>query len=140
MNRLTRNLLCFGCVLLGFLSPSVATADTFVMCGGTSTETFGRQIWTVDTVTGIGTLVGSTGASNGVAGAFAPSGTYYTVADDVGTDPRLATVSLTTGIVTPFGSVMSVPKINCLQFGKDGTLYSWRLDTAVLENLSAGTL
>jgi len=76
-----------------------------------------------DTDTGIGTVIGPMGFGGIFAGAFSPTGTFYTVTNTYGGSSSLATVNLATGQATP---IASLPRddIDMLQFSSSGTLYA----------------
>lgn len=93
----------------------------------------GDQLATINSSTGVGSLIGPFGAgySNLKGLAFSPSGTLYT---DV--SGQLATVNVTTGAATPFGTTNSDVM---LAFGPDGTLYGTSLNGAYLQVVNVTT-
>jgi hypothetical protein len=78
----------------------------------------------VDTATGVGTVIGPFGVGGVFAGAFSPSGVFYTVTGTY-SDPntsQLATVDLTTGQASSVAP-LPVSSIDMLQFSASGLLY-----------------
>jgi len=96
-----------------------------------------------DTDTGIGTVIGPMGFGGIFAGAFSPTGTFYTVTDTYGgtieAPSSLATVNLATGQATP---IASLPRndIDMLQFSSSGTLYASQGSALYTVNIGTGAL
>ena len=99
-----------------------------------------------DTDTGIGTVIGPMGFGGIFAGAFSPTGTFYTVTNtyaeptvDVPSPSSLATVNLATGQATP---IASLPRndIDMLQFSSSGTLYASQGSALYTVNIGTGAL
>lgn len=106
-----------------------------------STGGDGTQLWTIDTVTGAGTLVGATGTSATFGAAFAPDGSLYTVTDSYSTAGKVGRFNLTTGAVTSVsGAAVGVPGLMVFEFASDGTFYaaSWGTNSLYTINLATG--
>jgi WD40 repeat protein len=106
-----------------------------------STGGGGTQLWTIDTVTGAGTLVGATGTTATFGAAFAPDGSLYTVTDSYSTAGKVGRFNLTTGAVTSVtGAAVGVPDLMVLEFASDGTFYaaSWGTNSLYTINLTTG--
>jgi len=104
-----------------------------------STGSNGTQLVTIDTDTGIGTVVGPTGISDTYGAAFSPDGTLYTVTNSYSSSGRLATFDLTTGAVTNVGGALGVADMMALEFASDGTLYAGSWSTNSLYTIDTGT-
>jgi hypothetical protein len=94
------------------------------------------QLIALDTVTGLGSVIGPFGAEGVFAGAFSPAGTFYTVINTYSSGTALATVDLTTGHATPYAPVAN-KGIDMLQFDHAGTLYA--SEGASLYRMDVGT-
>ena len=91
-----------------------------------------QDLWTIDTTTGVGTLVGSLGT--GIQGlAFAPDGTLYGW-DSLG--PGLSVIDPATAVLTDVNPGVGVPAgIQGLDFTPDGTL--WAVGAELTNGFSA---
>jgi hypothetical protein len=121
---------------LAVWSSDYVKADTIYCSTGD-----GSQLAKIDTVTGVGTVVGSFGYPSTYGAAFAPSGTLYTVVDSYAATGVLATVNLTTGAATPVSGVaVGVPDLMVFEFAPDGTMYagSWGTNSLYTMNLITG--
>jgi len=102
-----------------------ATANTLGMGNG------GTSLATINTNTGLLTIIGPLGVSGMGALAFAPDGTLYGATENKGTSPfgALYTINTTTGtatLVTVIRDSFSSPHpggFSSIQFACDGTLY-----------------
>ena len=94
----------------------------------------------VDTVTGLGTVIGNYGFSEAFAGAFNPFGAFYTIVNSYGNQSRLASVNLNTGAATAFGAPTGVFDMMIMEFSDSGTLYtaSWATDAIYTMNTATG--
>lgn len=132
---MTNGAFLVGTVLAGslaFLSP--ASAITLY-----STGNDGTSLYTIDSTTGAGTLVGNFGYGATYSVAFSPSDQLYAVIDSYGSS-TLATVNLTTGAATPVGAGTNIGELMALAFAPDGTLYaaSWGNDELYTMNPTTG--
>lgn len=108
------SLIVLSVVAVLFASAVTAEADTIY------TTVSGNALGTIDTVTGVGTNVGSTGTSGTWAAAFDNDGTLYTT---VNWGQFLGKFNLTTGAVTTIGSAQSGANLIALEVDSSGTLY-----------------
>jgi hypothetical protein len=86
---------------------------------------YNSSLVSIDTASGVGTVIGPFGVGGVFAGAFSPSGVFYTVTGTY-SDPntsQLATVDLTTGHAS-FVAPLPVSNIDMLQFSASGMLYA----------------
>ena len=96
---------------------------------------------TIDTITGAGTIIGSTGYSESTGTAFDLDGTLYGIVDARFSVPKLATFNKTTGAATVIGTDTGITgNALAIEIGADGTaytigwddnLYSLNLDTGL---------
>ena len=101
----------------------------------------GAGLATFDTVTGVGTFVGSYGPGLGAGYAMTidnTTGTLYTLMDSY-SDGRLATVNPTTGAATVFGAGNGISNMMILEIADDGTMYSASWTTNSLYQMSKVT-
>jgi hypothetical protein len=85
----------------------------------------GNQLVAIDSATGVGKVIGPLGVNSALAGAFSPTGTFYTTTN-LYSNPNsseLATVDLTTGHANPIAT-LDVNNIDMLQFSHSGILYA----------------
>lgn len=87
-----------------------------------STTGDGTAIATIEPTTGLGTVVGNHGYSQGWAGAFDLGGTLYTLVGGFSGNAILATVDPATGVATTIGTGLGTDMIS-LEFDAAGTLY-----------------
>ncbi|MBN8891950.1 MAG: hypothetical protein BGP12_01745 [Rhodospirillales bacterium 70-18] len=119
----------FGAVaaslMAALLSFSPAQALTLYTTGNA-----GAALFTIDSSTGAGTLVGNFGHADTYSLAFDPGNTLYAIVDSYNTS-TLATVDTTTGAATPIGSGTNIADLMAMVFAPDGTLYaaSWGTDS-----------
>lgn len=113
-------------------------ADSFYYCGSG-----GNSLITINTATGVATVIGSYGPgnNNALAGAFSPDGVFYIVTNTYSNpnNSYLATVDLTTGQATPYAPLPN-SSIDMLQFSKSGTLYASEGSNLYQVNVSTGQL
>jgi hypothetical protein len=86
----------------------------------------GTHLVTLDTLTGLGTVIGPFGYGATYGTAFDPLGNLYTIVDSYGS-AALATVNLATGAATPVGAGTGIFALMVMEFSASGTLYvgSW---------------
>ncbi len=105
-------------VVIAFVLVSAAGAATIY-----STGNDGTALITIDTITGSGALVGSSGFAYTYAAAFTPDGTLWTIINGF-TNGQLATFNLTTGAATPVGTAWGTTDVFALEADGAGTLYA----------------
>ena len=124
--------------LLGlFLGVASARASTIYTSG-----LDGTALVRVDTITGVGTVIGNYGFGEAFAGAFNPGGAFYTIVNWYGNQSRLASVDLNTGAATAFGAATGVFDMMIMEFSDSGTLYtaSWNTNSLYTMNTVTGVV
>jgi outer membrane protein assembly factor BamB len=131
--RRTLGLACFTLLAALIASPPAARATPIYI------ESGGTRLFTIDSQTGAGTLVGSYGVTGVLAQAFGPDGLLYAMFNAGSPAAHLAMVNTQTGAATPIGAATGVP-LQAMAFGPDGTLYAGSFTTNNLYkvNLSTG--
>ena len=104
--------------MVGAAGASAAPAPPDVIY---TTATDGTTFATLDSLTGAGTLLGSTGRAQGWAVAMDTDGTMWTTINGFGA-AQIATVDKVTGQATPVGSPIGAQMI-ALEIAPDGTMY-----------------
>ena len=104
--------------------PGVASGQT-VLYGVTGVNHGASSLYTVNTSTGLATLVGATGFNGVSALAFAPNGiTLYGEANASPTSPRtLITINTSTGAGTAIGAAAISSNFADIAFRSDGVLF-----------------
>jgi antitoxin (DNA-binding transcriptional repressor) of toxin-antitoxin stability system len=105
-------------LMVGAAGASAAPAPPDVIY---TTATDGTTFATLDSLTGAGTLLGSTGRAQGWAVAMDTDGTMWTTINGFGA-AQIATVDKVTGQATPVGSPLGTWMI-ALEIAPDGTMY-----------------
>ncbi|MBI5675004.1 MAG: carboxypeptidase regulatory-like domain-containing protein [Nitrospirae bacterium] len=117
----TRTLTLFILASAVFLFAALpAWAETIYATGND-----GTSLITIDSGSGVATVIGSTGTVETFATAFSPNGTLYTATNvrSDGSNSYLGYFDLATGAVTTVGGPLGVGYMTSLEFAPDGTLY-----------------
>ncbi|MBI3894600.1 MAG: hypothetical protein HY313_01580 [Acidobacteria bacterium] len=141
--RFFRFVVLFLAPLLGATSDR---ADTFYVSGND-----GSSLFTIDTMTGVGTFVGNYGYGHGYGLTISPSGQLYAIVEALSASvplpipnpsERLASVNATTGAATVLGGPTGVGASQSMELAPDGTLYvgNWYTDSLYTMNLVTGAL
>lgn len=99
----------------------------------------GQNLYTVDSNTGAGALVGNFGQSDTYTLAFSQNGTLYGISNGF-SNGTLVTIDRATGHATTVGVSTGVGNMMSLAFAQDGTLYagSWSNNNLYTINASTG--
>lgn len=99
----------------------------------------GSSLFTVDSVTGSGTLIGNFGQDSTYTLSFNSTGTLYGISNGY-SNGTLVTINQATGQATTVGVATGIADLMALAFAPDGTLYaaSWNTDSLYTINPVTG--
>lgn len=103
-----------------------------------STGADGTALYTIDSNTGAGTLIGDFSFTGTYALALSPSGTLYGVSGGYGAG-TLDIVNPLTGASTHVGASTGISDLMALKFGPDGVLYAASWSTNMLYTMNPAT-
>lgn len=121
-------------LILAVSFAGLANASTIWMTGDD-----GENLYTVNSTTGAGTLIGDFGMSGTYTLAFDKAGTRYGIADGFA-NGTLVTVNQATGAASAVGLSTGIGNLMALTFSADGTLYagSWATNNLYIINPITG--